>query len=94
MGSRAQSRDNDTTNNNNMEVIFVGQSSTANNNNHIPKNTYTHTSVDNEFNSCKILQRKLELKVERAKRNFSQQSSGTLERKQVHCKIVMIIIIT
>lgn len=72
------SSDNDSTNNN-MEVIFVGQSSGANNN-YIPMTA--HTTVDNELNSCKTLQRKLELKVERAKRNFSQHSGG-IERKPV-----------
>lgn len=77
-GSSARSSDNDSTNNN-MEVIFVGQSSGANNN-YIPMNA--HTTVDNELNSCKTLQRKLELKVERAKRNFSQRS-GAIERKPV-----------
>lgn len=84
VNSMAHISDNDTTNNN-MEVIFVGQSSSSNNN-YVPINA--HPTVDNEFNSCKMLQRKLELKVERAKRNFSQQhsgggSSGTIERKQV-----------
>lgn len=84
----AQSSDNNDSTNNNMEVIFVGQSSSGSNNNYVPINA--HTIVDNEFNSCKTLQRKLELKVERAKRNFSQHSSGggsgTIERKQVRGK--------
>lgn len=82
MVSTAHSSDNDSTNNN-MEVIFVGQSSSFNNN-YAP--IKTHAVVDNEFNSCKILQRKLELKVERAKRNFGQYRAGTIERTQVRGK--------
>lgn len=66
-----------------MEVIFVGQSSSFNNN-YAP--IKTPTAVDNEFNSCKILQRKLELKVERAKRNFGQHRGRTIERTQVRGK--------
>lgn len=90
--STVHSSDNDSTNNN-MEVIFVGQSSSSSNNNYIPTNA--HTIVDNEFNSCKTLQRKLELKVERAKRNFSQHSNGdngTIERKLVRGKQLRIVI--
>lgn len=62
------STDSDSTNNN-MEVIFLGQSTNSTYNNN---SGYTHdNSVDSGLSSCKTLQRKLELKVERARRSFS-----------------------
>lgn len=50
-----------------MEVIFLGQQ---------PYNNHSLTGINSDvsINSCKTLQRKLELKVERAKRNYSQQN--------------------
>ncbi|XP_031635274.1 uncharacterized protein LOC116349644 [Contarinia nasturtii] len=70
--------------NNNMDVIFLGQNS---NNNcstatqGIAATTNRDTTTNNRFpnkynNSCKTLQRKLELKVERAKKNYSQQNGS------------------
>lgn len=58
--------------NNNMEVIFLGQ----NDSDKTIKNAPTSSRLPNKFSSCKTLQRKLELKVERAKKNFSQ-NGGT-----------------
>lgn len=63
---------------NNIEVIFAGSkrhesgpSSSKNDNNMFAQHQYS-----NQFNSCRTLQRKLELKVERAKKNFSQNSEN------------------
>lgn len=56
--------------NKNVEVIFAGSSS-KNDNNQFAQHQYS-----NQFNSCRTLQRKLELKVERAKKNFSQSSEN------------------
>lgn len=74
--------DNDNTGstNNNMDVMFVGP-----NNNHCGTNgirlnnedTFRSKQVTNNHSSCKTLQRKLELKVERAKKNYSQHSANT-----------------
>lgn len=68
---------NDSMNNNNMEVIFLGQhsnnnqTSTAGN-----RDSASGSRISNKFSSCKTLQRKLELKVERAKKNYSQQNGS------------------
>lgn len=83
---RAEHSDNDSSNNN-MEVIFVGQSSSStSNNNYMPMNAHA-AALNNDVNSCKTLQRKLEMKVERAKRTFIQQYGGgggdSIEPKQV-----------
>lgn len=84
------STDSDSTNNN-MEVIFLGQnsnSSTYNNND----NFVNDNSVDNGLSSCKTLQRKLELKVEKAKRNYchNQQEIRTVSifkaKKKIYLK--------
>lgn len=68
--SDVNSASNDSTNNN-MEVIFLGQNSTNNLNN-------IENNIKNKFSSCKTLQRKLELKVERAKRNFSYNNGQSV----------------
>lgn len=57
--------------NNNMEVIFLGQQSY---NNRPSTGMNRDVASSSKFNSCKTLQRKLELKVERAKKNYSQQN--------------------
>lgn len=62
--------------NNNMEVIFLGPNG---NNNQLSGNREATANCrypPNKYSSCKTLQRKLELKVERAKRNYSQQRGG------------------
>lgn len=53
-----------------MEVIFLGQSSKSDYSNKNSSSFHDNT-VDSGFSSCKTLQRKLELKVEKAKRNYS-----------------------
>lgn len=65
--------------NKNVEVIFAGSKShessgpsSKNDNNQFAQ----HHQYSNQFNSCRTLQRKLELKVERAKKNFSQSSEN------------------
>lgn len=59
--------------NNNMEIIFLGPNGNTNlkdvNRESTPQNRFP-----NKYSSCKTLQRKLELKVERAKRNYSQHN--------------------
>lgn len=74
--------------NNNMEVVFFGQNSN-NNYSSVAVTTTTEPAVaankdpisirfPNKFSSCKILQRKLELKVERAKKNYSHQNASDI----------------
>lgn len=69
---------NDSMNNNNMEVIFLGQHHSNNNQTSTAGNrdAASGSRISNKFSSCKTLQRKLELKVERAKKNFSQQNGS------------------
>lgn len=69
-----------------MEVIFLGPNG---NNNQLCGNreaTANSRYPPNKYSSCKTLQRKLELKVERAKRNYSQQNGG--EVAQVRNKTI------
>lgn len=66
---------NDSTNNN-MEVIFLGQNSNNNQTSVSNRDTASGSRFPNKFSSCKTLQRKLELKVERAKKNYSQQNGS------------------
>lgn len=63
---------NDSTNNN-MDVIFLG-SNGNNNQKDVNREPTIQNRFPNKYSSCKTLQRKLELKVERAKRNYSQQN--------------------
>lgn len=74
--------------NNNMDVIFLGPNG---NNNQRDVNREVITSQNrfpNKYSSCKTLQRKLELKVERAKRNYSQQN-----RNEVTTVCILLIFI-
>lgn len=63
--------------NNNMEVIFLGPNGN-NNQSSLNRDITTNNRYPNKYSSCKTLQRKLELKVERAKRNYSQQNGGEM----------------
>lgn len=56
-----------------MDVIFLG-SNGNNNQKDVNREATTQNRFPNKYSSCKTLQRKLELKVERAKRNYSQQN--------------------
>lgn len=81
------STDSDSTNNN-MEVIFLGQSTNSTHNNN---SGYTHdNSVDSGLSSCRTLQRKLELKVERARRSYShnQQEIRMVSAVSPHPKLI------
>lgn len=57
-----------------MEVIFLGQNSNNNHTSTVNRDAASGSRFPNKFSSCKTLQRKLELKVERAKKNYSQQN--------------------
>lgn len=72
---------NDSTNNN-MDVIFLGSNG---NDNHtaISQNTMSNNKLPNKYSSCKTLQRKLELKVERAKRNYSQKNGSDTDKVSI-----------
>lgn len=67
--------------NNIPEVTFMGQHSinnvNPNKNEHCAIKNINNIPLSNDLSSCKILQRKLELKVERAKRNYSQLNNQT-----------------
>lgn len=71
-GSTVILNGNDSTNNN-MDVIFLGRNG-INNQKDVKREVTTQNQFSNKYSSCKTLQRKLELKVERAKRNYSQQN--------------------
>lgn len=64
---------NDSTNNN-MDVIFLGPNGNNNQKDVNREVAAPQSRFPNKYSSCKTLQRKLELKVERAKRNYSQQN--------------------
>lgn len=57
-----------------MEVLFLGKNVKTNHSSVNSSDTYGPFS--NEYNSCKTLQRKLELKVERVKNSYYQQSGS------------------
>lgn len=67
---------------NNMDVMFVGPNSNHSTVNAAKTNgdALSSKSFSNNFSSCKTLQRKLELKVERAKRNYSQHSANAASK--------------
>lgn len=70
--------------NNNMEVIFLGP-----NGNNPQLSRHREATADtqyppNKYSSCKTLQRKLELKVERAKRNYSQTGGEVFQVRHLH----------
>lgn len=73
-GDDASVHSNDSMNNN-MEVIFLGPNGNQNQSSG-NRDAITNSRYPNKYSSCKTLQRKLELKVERAKRNYSQQNGG------------------
>lgn len=64
---------NDSTNNN-MDVIFLGSNGNNNQKDVNREAIAPQSRFPSKYSSCKTLQRKLELKVERAKRNYSQQN--------------------
>lgn len=72
-----------------MEVIFLGKNS---NNNHTSsasnKDSASGSKFPNKFSSCKTLQRKLELKVERAKKNYSQQNGSDVINVKKICFVI------
>lgn len=72
-GGRVNFNGNDSTNNN-MDVIFLGSNGNHNQKDVKREATTPQNRFPNKYSSCKTLQRKLELKVERAKRNYSQQN--------------------
>lgn len=62
---------------NNMEVIFLGQNSNSNQSSTVTsRDDATSSRFSHKYTSCKTLQRKLELKVERAKKNYSKQNGS------------------
>lgn len=62
---------------NNMEVIFLGQNSNSNQSSAVTnRDDATSSRFSHKYTSCKTLQRKLELKVERAKKNYSKQNGS------------------
>lgn len=63
---------NDSTNNN-MDVIFLGTNGNVN-------RASMNIGNPNKYSSCKTFQRKLELKVERAKRNYIQHNQNEVTR--------------
>lgn len=65
----------DSTGNANVEVAFRGNGSTKDTGT-TDTNEHTSNQFSGQNNSCKILQRKLELKVERAKKNFRRQAAS------------------
>lgn len=62
--------ESDDSSNNNLEVAFRGTTSGV-----TQKVTEPVSDPTAHLNTCRVLQRKLEIKVEKAKRNYSQLSS-------------------
>lgn len=79
--------------NNNFDVAFIDpKSQSARNENNIYRNKVTKSIQDNiphHMSTCRTLQRKLEMKVERAKRNYTQfnQKNANLNEVLSHCHI-------
>lgn len=87
-GGRITVNGNDSTNNN-MDVIFLGSHGINNQKSVTREATTPQSRFPNKYSSCKTLQRKLELKVERAKRNYSQQNRNeviTVSALQIYLK--------
>lgn len=73
-GSRGGRINGNDSTNNNMDVIFLGSNGHNNQKDVNREAVAPQNRFPNKYSSCKTLQRKLELKVERAKRNYSQQN--------------------
>lgn len=90
--------ENDVSPNNNYDVMFLGPKTTASqNDNQQQRNNGTKTNgmdgpIPNHISSCKTLQRKLEMKVERAKRNYSQFNQKNANKTEVRMTFVDIVV--
>lgn len=72
-GENERGPSNDSTNN--MEVVFLGHNPNNNQSSMVHRNGASSSDrFPNKYNSCKTLQRKLELKVQRAKKSYTQQN--------------------
>lgn len=65
--------------NNNSDVTFLGNSYSRNTDTKDAAHSSNGSTFSTQNNSCKILQRKLELKVERARKNFRSQTDSDIE---------------
>lgn len=71
-----------------MDVIFLRSTGNNNQRDAIREVITSQNRFPNKFSSCKTLQRKLELKVERAKRNYSQQNRNEVITVCTHFKYI------
>lgn len=72
--------------NNNFDIVFADPKSKKARNDNVYRNNVTKSiqnNIPHHMSTCRTLQRKLEMKVERAKRNYSQYNQSNAAQNEV-----------